>query len=188
MFIDPSRKIEEQLQQVKKLVEEPNSSSIKQRANGGNSILVVCPPEHEHKFIEMLKLKLSKELYEMIDLNRLLIDFINMHKQELLDKFNLLQSEVGQIFKSPPDEDSNDFFTYIINKVNESFGSGKIPFLYSVGALYGARIDNIHLIEHKIIMNSQFPLVILYPATIENGNLIFLCSRAASKYRCIIVE
>jgi hypothetical protein len=183
-----SQEINGQIEQVKKLVDSDNKTEIKLNANGGNSILVVCPPEQENVFIEKSREILSGNKYDFIDLNKLLIEFISQHKEEILEKFNLLQSSVHQIFKSPPEEKDNDFFNYIIDKINEAYASGKVPVLYSVGSLYGTGIDNIQIIEHEKIMNAKLPLVILYPATDTKDKLMYLNSRAASKYRCMIIK
>ncbi len=59
--------------------------------------------------------------------------------------------------------------------------------LYSTGSLYGTRIENVHIIEHKVTMGSKLPLVILYPGTYDNDKLLYLNTRVASKYRCYIV-
>jgi hypothetical protein len=56
------------------------------------------------------------------------------------------------------------------------------------GALYGSGIDNIHLMENELVMKSNLPLIILYPATKEGEKLLFLSKRPASKYRCMIVN
>ena len=182
------QEIKAQIEQVKKLVEAGNKSDIKLNANGGNSILVVCPPDEEQMYIEASRETLSEASYEFIDLNQLLIEFIGQHKEEVLEKFDLLQSSVHQVFKSPPEENADDFFNYIIEKIRNTFKVGKVPFLYAVGSLYGSGIDNIQIIEHKTIMNAQLPLVILYPATDTKDKLMFLNSRAASKYRCMIIK
>jgi len=183
-----SQEIYTQIEQVKKLVESGNNSDIKLNANGGNSILVVCPPEEEHVYIKASQQILSCDTYEMIDLNQLLIEYIGQHKEELLEKLFLLQSSIHQVFKSPQEEDDNDFYNYIIEKINTAYKADKIPFLYAVGSLYGTGIDNIQIIEHKTIMNAPLPLIILYPATDNKDKLMFLNTRAASKYRCIIIK
>jgi len=183
-----SQEICTQIEQVKKLVESGNNSDIKLNANGGNSILMVCPPDEEHMYIKASQQILSYGTYEMIDLNQLLIEYIGQYEKELLEKFNLLQSSIHQVFKSPPEENDDDFYNYIIEKINKAFKEGKVPFLYAVGSLYGTGIDNIQIIEHKTIMNATLPLVILYPATDTKDKLMFLNSRAASKYRCMIIK
>ena len=112
--------IEPKIEQVKKLVESGDKSDIKHNANGGNSILLVCPPEEENLYIEASRKILSENVFEMIDINRLLIGFIGQHKEELLEKFNLLQSSVHQLFKSPPEEEEVDFFKTIIENIDKT--------------------------------------------------------------------
>ena len=180
--------IEPKIEQVKKLVESGDKSDIKHNANGGNSILLVCPPEEENLYIEASRKILSENVFEMIDINRLLIGFIGQHKEELLEKFNLLQSSVHQLFKSPPEEEEVDFFKTIIENIDKTFRAGKVPFLYGVGSLYGTGIDNIQIIENERIMQAPLPLVILYPARDTKDKLMFLNSRPASKYRCMIIN
>jgi len=42
--------------------------------------------------------------------------------------------------------------------------------------------------ENELVMKAKSPLIILYPATQEGEQLMFLNSRPASKYRCMIVN
>jgi hypothetical protein len=42
--------------------------------------------------------------------------------------------------------------------------------------------------ENELVMKSKLPLIILYPATQEGDRLMFLNTRPASKYRCMIVK
>jgi hypothetical protein len=72
--------------------------------------------------------------------------------------------------------------------VEQTFNEQKIPVLIHSGALYGSGIDNIHLMESELVMKSKLPLIILYPATQDGDQLMFLNSRPASKYRCMIVN
>ena len=183
-----SQEITGQIQQVKKLVESKYKSEIILNANGGNSILIVCPPEQEQAYIKISRKILSDEKYDFIDINKLLIEFIEKHKEEILSKLYLLQSSLNQVFKSPPGEENTDLFNCIIERIEESFKSGKVPFLFSVGSLYGTGIDNIQIIEHEKVMNANSPLVVLYPAINTENKLLFLNSRPASQYRCMVIK
>jgi hypothetical protein len=173
--------------QVKRLVESDKRSEIRLNANGGNSILLVCPPNLEHQFIVKLN-ELMGEPYAIIDLNELLISFVENNKSDLADMFDLLKGSVHQIFKSPEGETGPDLFSTIISKIKNSYNEDKIPVLIHSGALYGSGIDNIHLMENELVMKSRLPLIILYPATQESEQLLFLNSRPSSKYRCMIVN
>ena len=173
--------------QVKRLVESDKRSEIRLNANGGNSILLVCPPNLEYQFIVKLN-ELMREEYSIIDLNELLISFVETNKSHLADMFDLLRSSVHQIFKSPEGETGPDLFSIILSKIENSYNEDKIPVMIHSGALYGSGIDNIHLMESELVMKSKKPLIILYPATPDGNQLMFLNSRPASKYRCMIVN
>lgn len=176
------------ISQVKRIVETDKRSEIRMNANGGNSILLVCPPELEDQFIKVLYDLMGQDLYRIIDLNELLISFVKTNQVHLPDMFELLQGSVQQVFKAPESETSPDLFKHILSSVNSSFQEDKIPVLINSGALYGSGIDNIHLMESELVMKSHKPLIILYPATQEGDQLLFLNSRPASKYRCMIVN
>jgi hypothetical protein len=174
--------------QVKRLVESDKRSEIRLNANGGNSILVVCPPEQEYRFIEVLNTSMGNDTYSIIDLNNLLISFIEQNKDLLQNSFELLKGSVHQIFKAPEGEIGPDLFGYILYAIQKTFSENKIPVLIHAGALYGSGIDNIHLMESELVMKSNKPIIILYPASQEGEKLLFLNSRPASKYRCMIVN
>jgi hypothetical protein len=110
------------------------------------------------------------------------------NKEELESSFELLKGSIHQIFKTPDGEEGNDLFGLIIGSIQKSLDAKKIPVLIHSGALYGSGIDNIHLMEHEIIMKASVPLLILYPATRDGDKLLFLSKRPASRYRCMIVD
>ena len=176
------------INQTKRLVESDKRSEIRLNANGGNSILVVCEPKQEFDFIKTINNLCDSETYSIIDLNSLLFQFVSENKELLADTFELLKGSVHQIFKAPESEEGNDLFKFILNIISNAFLENKIPILIHSGALYGSGIDNIHLMENEIVMNSKLPLIILYPATKEGDKLLFLSKRPASKYRCMIVN
>ena len=176
------------IHKAKLLVESDSRSEIRLNANGGNSILIVCDPMSENEYINKLEELLPEESYTIIDLNKCLIDFVKEHKVELIELFSLLQSSIHEIFKAPAGEESKDLFKEIISLIQAAFDKGKVPVLINSGALYGTGIDNIHIMENELVMKSAFPVLILYPATKEGDQLMFLGKRPASKYRCMIVQ
>lgn len=181
--VNPSQVIS----QVKRLIEADSHSEIRLNANGGNSILMVCEPLEEQKFIDSINESLDKDKFEVIDLNDLLLNFIKENKQDLESLFDLLQGSVNQIFKAPPDEESDDFFKKIIQAISDSYSDSKIPIFINTGVLYGTGIESIQIMEHHVVMNAPLPLLILYPATKDRESLMFLGKRPASQYRCMIV-
>lgn len=174
--------------QTKQLVESNKQSEIRLNANGGNSILIVCEPKQELDYINSIKSQMDTDNYLIIDLNELLSNFIASNTNLIEELFDLLKGSVPQIFKSNDNSDEPDLFKLIISVISESFKQNKIPVLIHTGALYGSGIDNIHLMEHEVVMKSNIPLIILYPATKDGDKLLFLSKRPASKYRCMIIN
>lgn len=179
---------EHKILDLKRLVESDKKSEIRLNANGGNSILLVCPPDQEIQFIDHLVRMLDSEIYDLIDLNDILITYVHENSDEINELFELLKGSIHQIFKSPGNEIESDLFSEIISRIKASFDSNKIPVLLHSGALYGSGIDNIHLMENELVMKSKLPLIILYPASQDGDKLMFLNTRPASKYRCMIIN
>lgn len=173
---------------IKKLLESDRRTEIRLNANGGNSILLVCPPNQEKEYIRSFESNLEQAQFDLINLDEVLLEFVETKKEELPLLFDLLKGSVEQIFKAPDGEDSDDLFKLIISKIQTSISQGKAPVLIRVGALFGTGIDNIHIMEHSSVMESRLPLIVLYPATIEGEKLMFLSKRPASRYRCMIIK
>lgn len=176
------------ISQLLRLVNSDKRSEIRLNANGGNSVLVVCPPSLEYQFIEKIYSMMPTGTFQVIDINEILISFVEEHQADIDEMFDLLKGSVHQIFKAPEGETSPDLFKLLISAIEKSYKEDKIPVLIHSGALYGSGIDNIHLMEHELVMNSKIPLIILYPATQEGDKLMFLHARHASKYRGMIVN
>ncbi|MDD4150295.1 MAG: hypothetical protein PHE33_09720 [Bacteroidales bacterium] len=174
--------------QVKRVVESNKRSEIRLNANGGNSILLVCPPDRELQFIDEIYKQMSNDSYKIISLEKMLISFVDDNIENIRSSFELLKGSVNQIFKAPEGEICSDLFSSIINEIKKAFDENKIPILINSGALFGSGIDNIHLMENESVMTSNKPLIILYPATQEGDKLLFLNTRHASKYRCMIIN
>jgi hypothetical protein len=174
--------------ETKRIVESDKRSEIRLNANGGNSILIVCEPERELDFIQAIEKLMTEDSYRIIDLNDLLNEFVESNKEVLEENFKLLKASINQVFKTPEGEQGSDLFSLIIKLLADSLKDNKIPVVIHAGALYGTDIDNIHIMESELIMRASLPLIILYPATKEKENLMFLSKRPASKYRCMIVD
>ncbi|MGA1871788.1 MAG: hypothetical protein ACMUJM_24950 [bacterium] len=170
------------------LVEANESSNIRLNANGGNSILLVCEPHREQEYIHIIKTLMDPDKYELIDLNAILCDFVTTNRHNLDESFELLKGSIPQIFMLPAGEQGADFFGLILQAIERSLNTDKIPVLLRTGTLYGSGIDNIHIMENEIIMKASLPLIILYPAVRDKDKLMFLGSRPASNYRCVIIE
>jgi hypothetical protein len=174
--------------EAKRLIESDRRSEIRLNANGGNSILLVCDPLKEPEYIAQLKDILPDDGYEMIDLNECLIDYISNHKEEIVELYSLLQSATHEIFKAPDGEESQDLFKEIVSAIQKALSKNKVPVLINTGSLYGTGIHNIHIMENDQVMRAAWPLLILYPATVEPDRIMFLGKHPASKYRCMIIQ
>jgi len=172
---------------AKKLVESGRRSEIRLKANGGNSILIRCEPMMELEYINKLIELLPAENFSIIDLNQCLMDYVSNTGPELEELYNLLQSSTQEIFKAPAGEDSNDLYKEILHQIDKALKDKKVPVLIKTGALYGTGIHNIHIMESGTVMNADLPLLILYPATIEQDQILFLGKQPSSKYRCYII-
>jgi hypothetical protein len=170
------------------LVEGDNASYIKQNANGGNSVLIRCNPAEEHAYITTIRERLLPPKYTIIDIGQLLTDFAVSHEAEIKNHVKLVQSIPHAVFKKNPGERRSDFFDAIIGAISGCFAQKSIPVLIDVGALWGTKIDNIHIMEHEVVMRSGIPLLVLYPATKDGDTIHFLGVRPASRYRCMMIN
>lgn len=182
-----ANKVRAKIVDLEQAIEAHRENNIKLSANGGNSILFICPPLEENEYIEIMRKNLNPNKYTFLDMNELLVRFIDENKEEIKLKFDFLRSSSNQIFKLPQGEEGNDLFQMIILSIVDIYEDNKIPILVRVGALNGTDIENIHIMENKIVMNGKKPLVILYPAEKKNDEIMFLGIRPASKYRCMVI-
>jgi hypothetical protein len=179
---------DELIAQTKRMVETEKRTELRLRANGGNSVLLVCPPPLEKECIQSLATHFSPDQYQIIDLEELLLEFVETQQADLPELFDMLKGSVEQIFKASEGETGPDLFGSIMEAIGQAFSQNRVPVLIRTGALYGSGIDSIHIMESSLVMKSHLPLLLLYPATRADGQLLFLSRRPASKYRCMIIE
>lgn len=163
-----------------------NKDQIRRGANGGNSILFSYPPHEEELYLEKAKEIFPRVAY-FIDISNLLVEFIDQDGwEDFSEYYRDFITTPHKVFKS--DDPSEDLFDLIINQIEEANKLEKIPFLIRTGCLFGTGVENINIIEHKIVMALSNPLVIFYPSTFKDENLYFLGFKKASKYRCVLVK
>lgn len=163
-----------------------NQDLLRRQANGGNSILFSYSPDEEQQYI-----KKAKELYAdkavFIDVSKLLVKFIDEDGWESFNEYyNDFQNTPHLIFRS--DDPTIDLFDLIIDEIEKASQSNRTPFLVRTGCLFGTGIENVNIMENKVVMKLPHPLVIFYPSKIENDNIYFLNFKHASKYRCMLVK
>jgi len=168
-------------------LEIKNRDQLRRTANGGNSILFTYPPEEETLYIKKATELMPAEEYKFIDVSALFVAFID---REGMDKFLEYYKDFSVtphlVFKS--DGDDMDLMKMIINEIIEAGNEEKIPVLVRTGALCGTGIENSNIMEHKTVMTLKKPLVIFYPAKLEDNDLLFLNFKPASNYRCAVIK
>lgn len=163
-----------------------NQDQLRRQANGGNSILFSYPPVEEKLYIEKAKeLYIDKAVF--IDVSKLLVQFIDEEGWETFKEYyNDFKNTPYLVFRS--DDPAIDLFDMIIGEIEKASQNDKIPILIRTGCLFGTGIENVNIMENKVVMNLPHPLVIFYPSKIENDNIYFLNFKPASKYRCMLVK
>ena len=163
-----------------------NDSEIRLQANGGNSILMVCKPIEENQFIKEID-QINKERYEIIDLNKVLVEFVDDNVEDIEFYLQHFKASIDQIFKNG-NEANPDLFDLIIDKIANVYQTNKIPIVVNTGVIYATHFDMLALMESKVIMEANSPTVFLYPAEVDhNEQLLYLNTRIASEYRCKII-
>lgn len=163
---------------------EDNRTQLKRSANGGNTVLFVYPPAEEEEYIAK-----AKELYpdgHFIDVANLFVKSIDSVGIEDFKQFYADHIKTTDVVFT--NEDPNCLFSLIVDDICKASVDGKTTFLIHTGALEGTGIENVNIMEHKAVMSQGIPLVIFYPATYKNDELLFLNHKSASKYRCKLVK
>lgn len=172
---------------LKVSLEQKNRDQLRRKANGGNSILFVYDPKEEIEYINKTKELLSEKEFKFIDIAKLLIEFIDLDGwNDFQDYYKDFSDTPHLIFKS--DDPDPDLMDLIIQEIKIADDANLIPVLIRTGALFGTGIENVNIMENKVVMNLKQPLIIFYPASINEDNLYFLNFKPASKYRCTVIE
>lgn len=160
-------------------------SKLTTEANGGRSILFVYPPQDEDRYLEEAHKRLD-DRFVFIDLRQLFVQFIdNMGWEYFAEGF----SEDGMDMFKSSDYHDEDFIHLILSEIKRVIDSNHNPVLIHTGSIYGMGFTNIDYMESKVVMSSRYPMVVFYPGSIDDkGNVLFLDSQKASKYRCIVIK
>jgi len=161
-----------------------NRTQLKRSANGGNTVLFVFPPADEEDYIAEAKI-----LYpdgHFIDVGELLVKSIDSVGVNDFKEF--YQNHISTPDVVFTNGDPNCLFSLIINEICAASDDKKTTFLIHTGALEGTGIENVNIMEHKSVMSQGIPLVIFYPASYNQDDLLFLNHKPASKYRCKLVK
>ena len=136
------------------------------KANGGRSILFVYPPEDDDAYIAYARENFNSDEYSFIDLRTLFTEFVS---EQGIEQFQENYKEFGNEVFFSDNFYEETFFYYIIKAIENSYQMNKIPVLVHTGAIYGMGFSNINIMEHRIVMSAQLPLIAFYPATVDNS-------------------
>ena len=152
------------------MLEPENFAQIRRAANGGSSILFTYPPEDEYLYLQKAKEDLMDRC-EFISIADLFVQFIERDGwPSFKEHYKNFKVTPHLVFKSNEEE---DFFNDIIQAIKKAAQTNKIPVLIRTGALYSTGIHNTIIMEHKVVMQLQQPLVIFYPARMKDKELFF---------------
>jgi hypothetical protein len=166
-------------------IETQNRSQLRARANGGNTILFTYTPSEENLYVAQALHLFPNASF--IDLSKLLIEYIDETGwTDFQEFYQAYESSPYLVFKS--DGEQSDFFQCIMQAIQKAFDEDKVPFIIRTGILYGTGIENVNIMEHKVVMEHHQPLVIFYPSKVVGDNLYFLNFKPASKYRCNLID
>lgn len=164
-----------------------NQNQLRLQSNGGNSILFSYPPHEEHLYLPKLK-EIYSETATFIDVSKLLVKFIDEDDWDSFARYYQEFSATPHIIFKSDDDSSSDLFALIIEAIKQASKEGNIPILVRTGSLFGTGIENAQIMEHASIMNLSHPLVICYPSSVTDGNILFLNFKTASTYRCTLIK
>lgn len=164
-----------------------NKNQIRLKGNGGNSLLFTYPPAEEKAYLEEALLRLGDQA-AFVEVNHLLVKYIDdIGWTDFANYYQDFATTPSIVFKG--DNDDIDLFDLILARLKAIDDNGRIPVLIRTGCLYGTGIENVMIMEHPMVMSFKNPLVIFYPAIIDNQkSLQFLGFKPASKYRCVLID
>ena len=105
-----------------------------------------------------------------------------------IDDFKESYKDFGNELFASTNFQEGTFLSFILKAIKAAYKEGRIPVLIHTGTIYGMGFSNIHIMEQDIVMHSSIPLVVFYPATIDNDKVMFLGKQVASRYRCVVIK
>jgi hypothetical protein len=177
--------IKQKFDDLKDALSISNRTNLHRKANGGNTILFIYPPHEEPYYLDMVKQSYKNEC--IIDVAAELISYLDFLTMPVFEElFEEYGPNSHQIFKSK--SRSSDLFARLIDKIIEAAKNNKTPILIRTGALYGTGIDNHMFMEDKSVRELELPLVVFYPATMNDKTLMFLNCKPSPGYRSQVIS
>ena len=183
-YLDEHKAKFDNLKSALKITNRTNLSLV---ANGGYSILFTYPPVEEGLYLERAKNELNSESFEIIDVSKLFVEFIDEYQlNDFVEVYDDLKPNSYKIFIDGAGSDK-DLFDTVVNSIIKTSKKGLIPVLVRTGIFYGTGIENINITQHSLISELNTPLLIFYPGEIKGDHHHFLNAKQSSNYRCTII-
>ena len=177
--------IHHKFSELRIILNRNDKAFIKMHAHGGNSILFTYPPQEEKAYLERVREEYPDACF--IDIAALFVDYIDhVGYEDFVEIYEEYATEPEKLFRSEMSND--DLYQRILKAIEQAGDARTIPILLRTGALYGTGIENINMMDSKVVHDLPLPLVIMYPATVGADNkLKFLNVKLASDYRATVI-
>jgi len=179
------KEIYHKFNELKIILSHKDKEFIKMHAHGGYSILLTYPPQEERAYLERVRAEYPAACF--IDMAELFVAYIDdIGFEDFLEVYQEYASEPEKLFRS--EMNPGDLYQRILTEIEKAGKAQQLPVLVRTGALYGTGIENINIMDSKVVHDLPLPLVIMYPATLSAENkLKFLNVKPASDYRATVI-
>lgn len=149
------KELNHKFNELKILLTSRDKQSFKMEAHGGYSILFVYPPHEEQAYLRRIRQEYSDAA--VIDIAAHFVKYIQENgEKDFWEVYAEYSSDPGKMFKS--EYSDNDLFRRILQEIQTAGEANKLPILIRTGALYGTGIDNISIMESKVVYELPLPL------------------------------
>ena len=180
--------IETKFNNLKKLVSNKEYKDIS--VHGGNAIIVTYDPPDEDEYLNRVRDEYKE--HRIIDLSAIFVSYVDIYGiDNMKSALKNYRSTPRKLFYNDSTSQKS-FYDLIIDEIKAAIEEDKLPILIRTGILYGTHIENVKLLEHRVVSTSDKPLVIFYPSTRRKNSqddekIFFLNVKQANDYRGKII-
>ena len=159
-------------------------SKMRPEAHGGNSVLLVYPPNQEDNYLKKAREEYGGEGYTFVNFAKIFTDQVDE-----LDGIDSLMNEMEVVGELPKRYFKQPFVEKIRDEIVSAVEADTVPVLIRLGILSGIVSLN-RILEDSRVLSLNEQIVVLYPGIYRDGGnqLYFLNEqREASSYRAKII-